>query len=208
MVVFTDDDCYLDPDYFDRLRDAAGSREFDYFGGNILLFRDGDGEEGGYLNRSDTASIAAGTIPAPGEIQGANMGFRRAMLGVIGYFNPLLGAGTPFRFEDIDYVARASLAGFRGAHLPSVQVRHDHRRVRGSPELQAIYRSNCRASGAYFLNVALLDRRRGLAAWRRHWRGLLDGAERNRERLKLEAAGAGAYLLYLARHGSLPRLKY
>ena len=85
------------------------------------------------------------------------MGFTREVIDRIGKFNYLIGDGTAFRFEDIEYATRASLAGFRGIHLPKVFVIHDHGRERGSPELAKLFRANSIAAGAYCLEAVLFD---------------------------------------------------
>jgi GT2 family glycosyltransferase len=64
-----------------------------------------------------------------GVIHGANMAFRRRVIELIGPFDVYLGAGAPLLAgEDVDYIQRASAAGFTGAYTPDVCVSHHHRR--------------------------------------------------------------------------------
>jgi len=207
FLVFTDDDCYLDPAYFINLEQHRSSDRFDYFSGNIALFMETYAPEGGFLKKDAIERVSAGAILAPGHLQGSNMGFARGVFDRIGEFNILIGAGTPFRFEDIEFAARASLAGFEGIHLPDVRVIHDHGRTHGSPELESIVRQNGIAGGAYCCEVILLDPSSGLRYCYSHWRRLLSGVDGGVERLKTEITGAASFLWYLVRNQVRPTIR-
>ena len=207
LLVFTDDDCYLDHDYFRRLAQARQDFDFNYFSGNILIYKEVDGQLGGYLNEDAIRNIPPLVIQVPGRLQGSNMGYEREVLARIGKFNTLIGAGTPYRFEDIEYATRASLAGFRGIHLPQVVVRHDHGRRTGSPELLDAYRENSIAGGAYCLESIILGGPRGVLYWLGHWSRLLRGYDGGFWQLRWEMYGMWTYLFYLLRHRFVPRLR-
>jgi hypothetical protein len=85
------------------------------------------------------------TLLPAGTIQGANMFFLRAVFDAIGNFAEDLKGG-----EDIEFAARASLAGFAGVLLPSVVVFHHHGRKRGSAESRATLRQYDLDRGAYY----------------------------------------------------------
>ena len=68
----------------------------------------------------------------------------------IGLFDPDLGAGTPFRCEDIDFCAKASWAGFTGAHVPELVVCHHHGRKPGKV-IANLCLANDYARGAYYM---------------------------------------------------------
>ena len=206
FLLFTDDDCYLDGEYFNNLEQAIANNSFDYFSGNILLHKETYAPEGGFLKKDQIERLKARSIPTPGHLQGSNMGFSRRIFDRIGAFNVLIGAGTPFRFEDIEFAARASLAGFEGIHLPDVQVVHDHGREYGSKELETIVRDNGLAAGAYCCELFLLDRQRALGYCATHWRRLLSGLDGGTRRLRLEILGAAAFVKYLLRKRIRPRL--
>lgn len=89
-----------------------------------------------------------------GKIQGANMIVQRTVFERIGGFDPEFGAGTRFRCEDIDLVARASMAGFTGAHIPELVVYHHHGRKVG-PQTRRLERENDYACGAYYAKFIL-----------------------------------------------------
>jgi len=52
FLLFTDDDCYLDGEYFNNLEQAIANNSFDYFSGNILLHKETYAPEGGFLTYS------------------------------------------------------------------------------------------------------------------------------------------------------------
>lgn len=206
FLIFTDDDCYLDGDYFINLEQCIANNSFDYFSGNILLHKETYSPEGGFLKKDHVERFKAGYVLAPGHLQGSNMGFSRRIFDRIGAFNVLIGAGTPFRFEDIEFAARASLAGFEGIHLPDVQVLHDHGREYGSKELETIVRDNGLAAGAYCCELFLLDGRRALGYCASHWRRLLSGLDGGPRRLGFEILGGVTFLQYLLRNRIRPKL--
>lgn len=206
FLIFTDDDCYLDGDYFTRLEQCIASNSFDYFSGNILLYKETYSPEGGFLKKDQIERFKACSIPFPGHLQGSNMGFSRSVFDRIGDFNAFIGAGTPFRFEDIEFAARASLAGFEGMHLPDVQVVHDHGREYGSNELETIVRDNGLAAGAYCCELFFFDGRRALGYCATHWRRLLSGLDGGTRRLRFEILGAVTFLQYLLKIRRRPKL--
>lgn len=109
IIAFTDDDCYPAAGYFKNVISAFATGEFYYCGGRILLYDKTDSTYG--CNYSLTREIIApySFIPA-GIIQGANMVIDRKLVDEIGVFDPMFGAGTSFRCEDIDYCAKASMS--------------------------------------------------------------------------------------------------
>jgi glycosyltransferase involved in cell wall biosynthesis len=188
ILSFTDDDCYVASDFFTSLRDAYHARNFDYSGGRILLY---DPTDAFYAcNDQDTFErIAPHSFIPAGKVQGANMAITRRLYESVGPFDPDLGAGTSFRCEDVDYVARASSVGFAGAHLPQVVVEHHHGRKEG-PELEQLKRENDYARGAYYAKHVL----GGELAVLYHWPRITWG-QRPNHRLRSELWGAFGYLV-------------
>jgi hypothetical protein len=147
-IVFTDDDCYLGPGYFRVAHTVFDGSPFSYCGGRILLHDSADAAYG--LSESDTFErVPPRTFIPPGQFQGANLVVHRRVFDQIGTFDVELGAGTPFRCEDVDFVARASQAGFAGAHVPELVVYHHHGRKPGQ-EIERLKRKNAYARGAYY----------------------------------------------------------
>lgn len=167
LFCFLDDDCYIAADYFTVARRTFDDPAIDYAGGRILAHDPAGSatgtmlEETGFIQKPRTGIW-------PGKFQGASLIVRRRVFERIGLFDPALGAGAPFRCEDIEFVARASLNGFTGRHEPALVVHHDHGRV--TRELiDAINRENDVAGGAYFMLCVLRELPRGslatLLAW-------------------------------------------
>jgi GT2 family glycosyltransferase len=148
IIAFTDDDCYVAADYIKTVAEVFSTRPIDYCGGRILLFDELDSSYGCGLNLR-YLPIPPRTFLDPGDIQGANMIFRRAVIDRVGWFDTRLGAGTQFRCEDIDYCTRASWAGFSGAHVPELVVYHHHGRKPGR-DIKDLERANQYAEGAYY----------------------------------------------------------
>lgn len=116
------------------------------------------------------------------------MVFRREVVEAVGPFDARLGAGTPYRCEDVDYVARVSHAGFLGAHVPEVVVYHHHGRKAG-PALEELKRANDFARGAFYMKRLFARDWKYVGGWLRvTWR--------HRDyKLSKELAGAWSYWL-------------
>lgn len=195
-IAFTDDDCYPQPGFLAAIR-AAFAAGADYVGGRILLF-DPEDHPITIQTRDTPLALPPGTFVPSGLIQGANMAARRGVLDALAGFDEMLGAGTPFSSEDLDFVSRAAAAGFRGAYDPAPVVLHHHRR-RGKADVRALSRGYDVGRGAFYMKCLLDPRRRatGAAAWRAQLGGYLREARGNRRvwlRLWDEARGATGYL--------------
>jgi GT2 family glycosyltransferase len=163
IVAFTDDDCRLRSGYPGAVRDAFAGGSFDWCGGRILPFDDRAARYGILESVVPRIFPPRSFVPA-GAVQGANMAFRREVIERVGEFDTMLGAGTPFRCEDVDYCARASLAGFAGAYVPEIVVLHDHGRRRGEG-LDEIEVGNDHARGAYYAKLRMLGASSFLGWW-------------------------------------------
>ena len=163
IIAFTDDDCYPAAGYFKNVISAFATGEFYYCGGRILLYDKTDSTYG--CNYSLTREIIApySFIPA-GIIQGANMVIDRKLVDEIGVFDPMFGAGTSFRCEDIDYCAKASMSGFVGAHVPELVVYHHHGRKPGK-DIQKLQWDNDYARGAYYMKYMLKGKYKYYYEW-------------------------------------------
>ncbi len=153
LVCFTDDDCYPAPDFLEQMRLAFADPEIGFVGGRLLL-HDPTDLPTGIKPDSSRRLYPSGFAFPPGELHGANFAFRRRALETIGGFDELTGAGTPFPFEDIDAVMRASLAGFAGCYDPRPTVYHHHRR-RDRKALRRVEHGYARGRGAYFAKFLL-----------------------------------------------------
>ena len=192
VIAFTDDDCYPSPDFAQKVLECFEDSRLHFLGGRILLFDPTDFPITVQLKEERLEIPPRSFIPA-GLIQGANFAVRRDVLEAVGGFDPHLGAGTPFPFEDVDVLSRASAAGYVGAYDPRPVVFHHHRRKRGR-EVDKLIESYDIGRGAYYFSAILDARRRYTYA--RRWirlsyrRVRLDGDVRT---VLNELRGAAAY---------------
>ncbi len=199
IIAFTDDDCYPRQDYLGALVEVFEDDRLGVVGGRTLLHDASDARVG--VKDLDTPLDLGPRVFVPaGFIHGANMAVRREVLGAIGGFDPLLGAGTScMAGEDTEYIARAVWAGWRGRYDPRPIVAHHHGRKPGREADQQKRGYDC-GRGAYYAKFVLdaRSRRVYLAEWyRRTARPLTLTRLR---RLRRELVGAVRYLtLHFAR---------
>lgn len=203
IVAFTDDDCYPSADFVEQIWQAFRDPEIAYVGGRVLLHDPGDAP---VTIQTSTVyrRIPASIFVEGGMIHGANLAARRTLLEAIGGFDELLGAGTRLKSgEDVEWISRASAAGFCGAYDPGPCVWHHHRRKVG-PEVDELKCAYEIGGGAYLMKCVLDPRRRHTAA--RHWywslRARAPATIRSRhEALSVwnEMVGALGYLLFRIR---------
>jgi len=202
VIVFTDDDCYIDPHYFAGLSQAWDGKSFQFGGGQILPFNPDDDPASASLVIQQRMDIPPRSFLPSGIIQGANMFFAREVFRQAGLFNEGMGAGTPFACEDIEMAARASLKGFSGVLLPELIVLHDHGRKRGSAEAEQTRQDYDYGRGAYYASFMLAGHPPIWELWARqtHQRGATPNLAPDMARLAREMDGARAYLEFVANH--------
>jgi glycosyltransferase involved in cell wall biosynthesis len=194
ILAFTDDDCYPRADYLLALAAVFDAHDVGVVGGRVVRHDPTDANVS--IRDVDThASIEPGTFVRPGTVHGANLAVRREVLASIGGFDPLLGPGTPcVAAEDIELVARAIWAGWRGRYDPAPVVSHHHGRKPGA-EADRVRRGYDYGRGAYYTKF-LLNRQ----ARRVYLRGWYEVTRRSpravaRPRLFRELAGGRRYLV-------------
>jgi glycosyltransferase involved in cell wall biosynthesis len=195
ILVFTDDDCYPAADFLSSTWLAFVDPTVGYITGRILLHDPADARM--TIKESTTQfTFPARSFIGAGDVAGANMAFRRAILAEIGGFDPLFGAGSAFAAEDVDAAGRASATGWKGQYRPEVVVRHHHGRK--ASELPSLLRSYGIGAGAYHMKLLLKEREflfffRSLVQVRRRLRASLRS-------VLWEPVGAAKYAyLYLTR---------
>jgi glycosyltransferase involved in cell wall biosynthesis len=194
IIAFTDDDCYLARDYVTHMRAAFDNDSIGYVGGRILLHDPTDAEET-IQTRDHHLRFEAGKVVLPGDMHGANLAFRREVWQTVGGFDPDLGPGTPFVCDDIDFITRASLAGFEGLYDPVPTVWHHHGRKPGR-DLARLRLAYARGRGAYYMKGCLASPSKPTFA--RHWYWHLRTQLRSR-RLGEAAREVAAALEYAVR---------
>jgi glycosyltransferase involved in cell wall biosynthesis len=188
FVLFTDDDCYVDPGIIDATIAAFADAALGYASGRVRLFDPADYPV--TINESCTPlRFAARRFLPAGAVKGANLAFRRCVLDAIGPFDPLFGSGALFPAEDADAAMRASLAGWDGVYDPAIVVWHHHGRK--GDDVAALYSSYDLGRGAF--HAKLLGLRGGLGPGLRAWAGLPRRALARPALLWGELHGAGWY---------------
>jgi glycosyltransferase involved in cell wall biosynthesis len=192
IVAFTDDDCYPTESFLDDVLDAFSRGGIDYCGGRVVLYDPADLPVSLMLSTTQRVFPPNTFIPA-GAISGANMAFSRALLDVVGPFDVGLGAGSPARSaEDTDFVFRSSWCGFTGMYIPTLTVRHHHRR-RSSTDLLSIETAYDMGRGAYYTKHLCKRQTRLMMLKNWYWRTDLR-SKVGRQRLLREICGAAIYL--------------
>jgi glycosyltransferase involved in cell wall biosynthesis len=133
IVVTTDDDVRVEPDWLTRIDRALSALDCEYIGGRVLPIWGGARpqwlpDRGGHM-WAVIALLDFGPDPVPLGRRvplGVNMAFRREALDRVGGFNTRMGrkAGTLLGQEVRDWCLRAREAGLRGCYAPDVVVHH------------------------------------------------------------------------------------
>ena len=195
VIIFTDDDCYLEEKYFLNFLERFDPSSCQYGMGQILLYDPEDDARVANMRVEETVLIPprSAVIPA-GMVQGANMFFLRSVFEKAGLFNEEMGAGTQFPCEDIEMACRASHSGFSGKMLPGFTVYHHHGRKKNSPEASQTIRDYDFGRGAYYASLLA----RGVPNVWEFWQASFTQDKRitsvdSLDRLSRELAGASQY---------------
>lgn len=153
ILAFTDDDCRLAPDYFERLIEAhdhhSGPR---LIGGRVEL--GGDNALPFTIKTAMEPETLGGDTHPGGFAHGCNLSLSRSLFERIGGFDVRLGPGAPISAaEDTDLVIRAQLAGAQVVYVPDFVVFHHHGRNRNA-QVRALHRSYNAGNGALYLKYA------------------------------------------------------
>jgi glycosyltransferase involved in cell wall biosynthesis len=193
ILVFTDDDCYPEPDYPIQIVACFEERAIGYLGGRILLW-DKQDLPITIQPLAERVDIAPRSFVKPGLIHGANMSFKREVFDAVGFFDELLGIGTPLHCgEDLDLLARASAAGFPGAYDPRPTVFHHHRRSRPEDARRLLAGYDI-GRGALYAKAMFSGTTRTIYLWPYLRRIAGSMIRRDFDVLKREIQGARAYM--------------
>lgn len=195
LLVFSDDDCYFDREYFWQLPKLFDAQKYGYGGGQILLANVEDDDRVANLKLSAVRNIPPYSycLP-PGLIQGANLIFSRKVFAVAGTFRDDMGAGTPFPCEDIEMACRASNHGFAGILFPELVVYHDHGKRKNSPDALATLLDYDRGRGAYYASLLCEGKTDVFDIWLRRIRDLEKLSERELRQLAREFRSAADFI--------------
>lgn len=209
LIAFTDDDCYLDENYYQALRALfAEPRQFHYGMGQILLYDDADDGRIAIAWVSKPTIIKPGTALPTGTFQGANIFFLREVFEKAGKFRDDMGSGTPFPCEDIEFGTRCSLAGFTGVFTPQVKVFHHHGRKAGSKEANETVIGYEIGRGAYYGSMIVDGRTEAWKLWlaTTYTQGKPPSSA-VLQRIEREFRGAADYIRYRLEQGDAPGIE-
>lgn len=200
VVAFSDDDCYPHPDFVEAIHACFMERSLGYLGGRVLLF-DPDDYPITIQTMEERVEISPMSFVESGLILGANLAARRGVLEAIGGFDEEIGPGTVFPAgEDVDFLNRASCAGFCGAYDPRPIVYHHHRR-KSVEQVAMLTRDYNIGRGAFFMKGVLDPERRALFLRHWYWRTFLPAFKSRQGARKClqEMSGAWRFLECKAR---------
>jgi glycosyltransferase involved in cell wall biosynthesis len=152
IIVFTDDDCIVEPDWMTNIVKAFESEpDGDLLYGRVIAFGSGDDD----IALTPALDLAVPERLAKGEGfkiwgMGADFAARRRLFDRAGYFDEMLGGGGPlWSSQDYDLEYRTYQAGGVILLRPEVYVRHDGRREDEDwPQLLRAYGSG---DGAFYM---------------------------------------------------------
>jgi len=192
IVAFTDDDCYVSPDFLSRILEVFEDEKIGFMGGRVLLYDETDAP---ITIRPETGIRWIEPYSfIRGELVGANMAARRSLIEKIGGFDPELGAGTPFPCEDVEFLARASHTGVMGIYHPGSLVLHHHGRKPGKDDLARL-KTYDYGRGAYYAKFILNPQTRIMLLKRWYWHARNEFPGLHYGTIFRELSGAVHYLL-------------
>lgn len=128
LVLFTDDDCLIDPDWpaaWERALAAAPEAGVGFGQVSCPPYDPAQGYTAGFDVRPGRHGLDLFRLGAGQVGMGANMAVRRAVWSAIGGFDEGLGAGARFpSAEDSDFAYRAVRAGYQLLHVREARVWH------------------------------------------------------------------------------------
>jgi len=134
IVVTTDDDVRVEPDWLDQIGNALTSLECDYVGGRVTPIFENPALPAWFPNRPGllwgvVALLDYGPTPVKYGVRvplGVNMAMRREAIERAGGFDPSIGrkAGTLLGQEVREWCLRAHACGLAGYYAPAIVVQH------------------------------------------------------------------------------------
>jgi glucosyl-dolichyl phosphate glucuronosyltransferase len=136
IIVTTDDDVRIAPDWLDRAAEALETLQCDYVGGKVLplwgsprpdWIPDHGGRQWAVIALLDYGDAAIPFFKYAHRVPlGVNMAFRRDAFDRAGLWNTSVGRkkGTLLGQEVREWMMRAQAAGLRGFYTPAMVVRH------------------------------------------------------------------------------------
>jgi len=133
IIVTTDDDVRVEPDWLDHIEFGLASKQCDYVGGRVVPLWESEPPRWIPPGGSRLWAVIALLDYGPEPIQfgkrvplGVNMAMRREAIDRAGGFDTRIGrkAGTLLGQEVREWCMRARSAGLVGYYIPAIEVRH------------------------------------------------------------------------------------
>jgi glycosyltransferase involved in cell wall biosynthesis len=148
IILFTDDDCRLEPDYLSQLiRVYAGRTDAVIIGGRVEL---GDPRDLPMTIKTDRTPAVFDGIDIGAFVIGSNLTLNRVAWKKVGLMDERFGAGTKLKAsEETDYIHRAHLVRIPILYRPELCIHHFHGR-RSVSEVRSLWRNYSIGNGALF----------------------------------------------------------
>jgi glycosyltransferase involved in cell wall biosynthesis len=133
IIVTTDDDVRVEPDWLNRIDAGLATQQCDYVGGRVEPLWDGDRPRWLPATNGQLWAVIALLDYGPAPVTfgtrvplGVNMAMRRAAIDRVGGFDVRIGrkAGTLLGQEVREWCLRAHAAGLTGCYVPDIVVQH------------------------------------------------------------------------------------
>jgi GT2 family glycosyltransferase len=148
VLVFTDDDCVVELDWLASIvKEFESDPSLAVLGGRVELYDERDRPVTVRRFRSRIPLVS--TAQLFNLIPGCNMAVRREVFERVGEFDVSFGPGTAIVVDDVDFVYRAFMLGFKIVYSPEVLVYHNHGR-RTDRQQRAIEKAYVIGRGAFY----------------------------------------------------------
>jgi glycosyltransferase involved in cell wall biosynthesis len=127
IIVTTDDDVRVEPDWLDHIEFGLASKQCDYVGGRVVPMWESEPPRWIPRRNGRMWAVIALLDYGPDPIQlGVNMAIRREAIERVGGFDTRIGrkAGTLLGQEVREWCMRATAAGLVGYYIPAMVVEH------------------------------------------------------------------------------------
>ncbi|WP_319405982.1 glycosyltransferase [uncultured Desulfosarcina sp.] len=149
VVVFTDDDCIVEPNWIvEILTEFRNDPDLMVLGGRVELYNKKDKPV--TLRRLNEKRSFSSAIQTFTLLPGCNMAFRKVVSDTIGLFDVNYGAGRKIpSAEDSDFFYRAYGKGYKMAYFPNILIYHNHGR-RTDMQVDKLTRGYVIGQGAFY----------------------------------------------------------
>jgi GT2 family glycosyltransferase len=206
LLVFTDDDSLVEPDWIEQLSGAIASSPPRTVVTGAVRSGAADGVAPSLTTRTERA-VFTGRITGGDPLFPNNMAIPRSAFDEIGLFDERLGAGAPWfpAAEDNDFGFRLLEAGYRIEFVPTAVIRHVG--ARHGRELLALEWAYGRGQGAFYAKHMRWNDRHML---HRLWLNIAERLARLPAAIRGDRAAIreGAYLAGLVAGAVAWRLRY